>query len=281
MALDRVDFPTTPNPVSGDWAKLTELVEKSYQNVESKQMFLGIIIEQGTTIQVGGIIYYGTSDTIITGTSSNYVKLTPNVGDSGATCDAAFVFNLSGVTWNSIYGGYYDGSGNRHIFIEDLGKVSAYTTVDIVGSLLCDGATISKTTNPEYANLVNLLKREADIDTGHPYYHVDSDKCVLPDLVNNFIRGMPVSGRDSGEFQGSAVLNHAHDTVMGSHAHDLRESGGIISDNRVTTLSGNYDDTSGFVQSTNLGTKTSGNPKTGGDTESRPDNISLYYLIKY
>ena len=33
MAINRVDFPTTPNPVSGDWEKLTNLVNKSFQNI--------------------------------------------------------------------------------------------------------------------------------------------------------------------------------------------------------------------------------------------------------
>lgn len=118
MALDRLDFGTVPNPVAGDWALLSAIVSKAFQNTYSPIQFVSTNILQGATFQIGGVIYYGSSDTAITGTPSNYVKLTPNVGDSGATCDAAFVTNLTGVTWSKIYNGYYDVSGNLHIFDE-------------------------------------------------------------------------------------------------------------------------------------------------------------------
>jgi hypothetical protein len=118
MAINRLDFGTTPNPAAGDWALNAAILAKAFQNNYSPLQFNDTDILQGSTFQIGGIIYYTNSDTTITGTPSNYVKLTPNVGDSGATCDAAFVANLSGVTWNKIYNGYYDGSGNLYIFDE-------------------------------------------------------------------------------------------------------------------------------------------------------------------
>lgn len=118
MALNRVDFPTIPNPVAGDWALLTELVSKSFQNINSPLQVDGSNIPQGTVFQIGGIIYHADSDTAITGTSSDYVKLTPNSGDGGATADASFVSSLTGVSWNKIYNGYYDTSGNLYIFNE-------------------------------------------------------------------------------------------------------------------------------------------------------------------
>ena len=118
MALDRLDFGTVPNPVVGDWALLSAIVSKAFQNTYNPIQFVSTNVPQGATFQIGGVIYYGSTDTVITGTPSNYVKLTPNVGDSGATCDAAFVANLTGVTWSKIYNGYYDVSGNLHIFDE-------------------------------------------------------------------------------------------------------------------------------------------------------------------
>ncbi len=118
MALDRIDFPTTPNPVAGDWAKIVSLVSKGFQNINSPLQVDGSNIPSGATFQVGGIIYYGTSDTSISGTSSDYVKIEPNSGDSSATALASFVSSLSGVTWNKVYNGYYDGDGNLYIFDE-------------------------------------------------------------------------------------------------------------------------------------------------------------------
>jgi len=134
MALDRIDFPTTPNPVTGDWALINALMTKAFQNIQSPLQWSGTTVPQGTNIQsplqwsgttvpqgtvvqIGGVIYYGTSDTTITGTPSNYVKFTPNVGDSGATCDVAFIANLSGVSWSKLYNGYYS-SGNLVVFDE-------------------------------------------------------------------------------------------------------------------------------------------------------------------
>ena len=116
MAINRVDFPTTPNPVSGDWEKIVNIVTKSFQNVASPLQVNGLNIPQGATFQVGGVVYYADADTSITGTSSDYVKLTPS-GD-GSTLSAAFVSSLTGVTWNKIYNGYYDTSQNLYIFDE-------------------------------------------------------------------------------------------------------------------------------------------------------------------
>lgn len=118
MAINRVDFPTTPNPVSTDWAKLVNLTSKSFQNVNSPLQVDGSNIPQGATFQVGGVIYHADSDTAITGTSSDYVKLAPSGG--GATLTPSFVANLTGVSWNKVYNGYYDVSGNLYVFDEAL-----------------------------------------------------------------------------------------------------------------------------------------------------------------
>ncbi len=71
-------------------------------------------IVQGAIFQVGGTVYYCTAATAIGGGASNYIKLTPS-GD-GSTLAPTYVANLTGVTWNSTYNGYYDVSGNAYIF---------------------------------------------------------------------------------------------------------------------------------------------------------------------
>ena len=129
MSINRLDFPTVPDPVDGDWAKTIELISKAYKNLYNPVQFVGTVIPQGATFQIGGIIYYTNSDTTITGTVSAYVKLVPNVGDLGATCDAIFVADLTGVTWNKIYNGYYDTAESLVIFDE----VRAVLTGAIVG----------------------------------------------------------------------------------------------------------------------------------------------------
>lgn len=128
MALNRIVYPTTPDPVTGDWALINALMTKTFQNMYSPiQLLTGNFMPQGVVVQIGGIIYFGTTDTAITGTPSDYVKFTPNAGDSGATCDVAYVADLTGVTWNKLYSGYYDVSENLYTFDE----VSAYLAGDL------------------------------------------------------------------------------------------------------------------------------------------------------
>lgn len=118
MSINRIDFPTTPNPIAGDWSKLIALLEKAFRNLSNPVQVVGSNVPEGATFQIGGVIYYTDADTAISGTASDYVKLTPNVGDSGATVDASFVSSLTGVTWNKLYNGYYDVDGNMYLFNE-------------------------------------------------------------------------------------------------------------------------------------------------------------------
>jgi len=164
----------------------------------------------------------------------------------------------------------------------DVGLVGYFPVSSADRHLLCNGATISKTSEPEYTELVNHLKAEAGGDSTHPYYHADQDKAKVPDLDSVFIRGM-MSGRKSGEYQGNALRNHLHQTVIGSHDHEIIRGDGVghagIQVQKQTT---SYTPPEAVdTSSTDLGTKTSGNPTSGGATESRPDNVTLYPLIMY
>lgn len=117
MAIDLLANPTATAPTAlADYqAILTQLVANG-QAFTGRLIVQGSNIKAGTVILIGGVLYKATTDTAITGTASSYVKITP----SGATASAAFVANLTGVTWNDAYGGYYDGSGNLHVFDEGL-----------------------------------------------------------------------------------------------------------------------------------------------------------------
>ena len=125
MALNRVDFPNV-NPVDlTDWAKMIDLIEALSLkiNVPVDYDFSSNTIKKGTVIMIGGTIYLADSDTAITGTPSDFVKITP----SGAIAAAAYVASLSGVTWNDTYNFYEDVSNNAYIFDET--KVVAAGTV--------------------------------------------------------------------------------------------------------------------------------------------------------
>lgn len=121
MAIVQVPFPTTPSPVTGDWAYMVDLIKALGQNNSDPAQVDGSNIPEGAVFVIGGDFYKGTSDTAITGTSSDYVKITLS------TLAASFVSSLSGVTWNKTYNGYYDTTGNLYIFDE----ITAYLNGDI------------------------------------------------------------------------------------------------------------------------------------------------------
>jgi hypothetical protein len=83
-------------------------------------------VVKGAIFNVGGVVYKASADETITGTPSNYVKLTPI--SAGAECSAVYVANLSGVSWSDTYNGYVDGSGNLYLFDELLALAAGAVT---------------------------------------------------------------------------------------------------------------------------------------------------------
>jgi hypothetical protein len=114
MALIRVDAPgSTPSGLS-DWTNIRAQVSQLLLNLEAPSRILGSNVLRGALFNIGGAMYVADADTAISGTASDYVRITP----SGATAAAEFVANLTGVAWNAAYRGYYDASGNLYEFDE-------------------------------------------------------------------------------------------------------------------------------------------------------------------
>ena len=91
---------------------------------------MGSNVVKGAVFQVGGATYLATADTAITGSASDYVKLTISV--DGLSLAPSYVADLTGVTWSSTYNGYYDVGGNLYIFDE----LKAYAAGTIVAKKL-------------------------------------------------------------------------------------------------------------------------------------------------
>ena len=119
MALNRIDYPANLT-TQADFSQHSELIETRFldQVTPPLQVVAGVI-PQGVVLQIGGAVYRSDSDTTITGTPSDYVRVTPD----GATATAAYVSTLAGVSWAKQYAGYYDGSDNLYLF--DEGKALA------------------------------------------------------------------------------------------------------------------------------------------------------------
>lgn len=120
MAINQVTYPANLTAQS-DFSDHGELIETRYLDSVNKPIWdISGNIPQGAIFQIGGDVYRADSDTAITGTASDYVKITP---DGLGAADAAYVADLTGVTWNAQYNGYYDASGNLYVF--DEGKALA------------------------------------------------------------------------------------------------------------------------------------------------------------
>lgn len=120
MAIVRIAEPANPPTAPADWGLMLELVRALARNIEHPLRWdnvSGASITKGAIFEIGGTIYLATSATAITGTGSNYIKIKPSA--DGATCSASFVVNLTGVTWNTTYNGYYDAGSPASLYIFD------------------------------------------------------------------------------------------------------------------------------------------------------------------
>jgi len=119
-------------------------------------------IPKGAIIQCGGAVFKATADEVITGTASYYVKMTPSAG--GMELSPSFVTDLTGVSWNDAYNGYYDSSENLYLFDEGLafllGEVTALreiprSAVPFSPDTQEEGIFYGGTTNPAHSKRLN------------------------------------------------------------------------------------------------------------------------------
>lgn len=184
-----------------------------------------------------------------------------------------------------------------------IGQVSFFTmSTAPTGWLKCNGAAISRTT---YAKLFAVTGTTYGVGDGSTTFN-------LPDLRGEFIRGFDDgravdSGRTFGTAQAAAMLNHTHSGTTtsgeGTHNHTITDTGHSHMQSSATNpvnyggpwygsaVTGNgpvvYTEgaTTGIsINTTNSAhthTMTTGNPSTGGNTETRPRNLALLACIKF
>ena len=171
MALNLIVAPTPVAPAGlADYVAQNNLIEAGSLNTEQPLRVISGDIPESTVLQIGGAIYRADSDTAITGGASDYVKVTP----AGATASAAYVADLTGVTWNKTYNGYYDVSGNLYVFNESKalynGEIAAiqtrYLNIEEDGNIYI-GANLflgsgSADRNIQFASDANILWDESE-----------------------------------------------------------------------------------------------------------------------
>jgi hypothetical protein len=112
--IERINSPLSAPAGLSDYQAQNALTAALMLGMQMPVKIVESDILPGSLFYVGGTLYKATSYTAITGVSSDYVKLTPNA--DGSELAASYVASLAGVTWNSVYKGYYDVDGNLYVW---------------------------------------------------------------------------------------------------------------------------------------------------------------------
>lgn len=109
MAITKINAPgSTPSVFWPETiSQLSALVMDKEQHARNNDTH----ILKGSLFNIGGSLFVADSDTLISGTKTDYIKLTV----SANIAQPSYVSSFSGVTWNSDYKGFYDSSGNLYL----------------------------------------------------------------------------------------------------------------------------------------------------------------------
>lgn len=126
MAINLIVAPSAVPAAVADYEQQNALIAALALAAQGASRVSGANIVKGAVFLVGGSVYLAAADTSISGTASDYVKLTI----TGTTLVPSFVADLTGVTWSSTWNGYYDASGNLYEFDEKKALATALVTVE-------------------------------------------------------------------------------------------------------------------------------------------------------
>lgn len=112
MAFTLISAPDSVPTSTADWAKINNVLLTIGMALLSPARISGGNVIRGSVVHFAGAWYVTDSDTAISGTASNYVKLTNTAG----TVTASYSANLTGVSWNKTWNGYYNAGGEYFIF---------------------------------------------------------------------------------------------------------------------------------------------------------------------
>jgi len=153
--------------------------------------------------------------------------------------------------------------------------VAYFGTIAPEGWLVASGVTIDKSVNTDYTALVDHL-RALNTDQGNDADNpADTNQAVLPDLRGQFLRGQdkeagvnPDCGDDLiGQVQNDAYASHIHGA-----ANTCAPGSGDPSISNLC-IDGSPAIVTGAANYANTGAT--------GDSETRPKNMTVLYIIKY
>lgn len=153
------------------------------------------------------------------------------------------------------------------------------------GWLIANGTTIDKSANVKHSELVDHLRT---LNTAQGQSNiVDPNQAVLPDLRGRFLRGQdrgaalnPDCGEDligGGQGWATALPSTPFYTNTNTHNHSIGYS--------ENGLFGGYHELGEISSSAGYKATTSDSHnhvvESGGDSETRPVNVTVLYIIKY
>jgi hypothetical protein len=116
MAIEKITAPSAVPASVADWEAVLDIQAALLLAVQGAERIVGGNVVKGAVFLVGGATYLATADTAITGSASDYVKLTVSL--DGLTLAPSYVADLTGVAWDPANNGYYDIDGNLYVFDE-------------------------------------------------------------------------------------------------------------------------------------------------------------------
>lgn len=116
MPINKITAPASTPSAVADYTAQNNLLAALALAAQGAARVSGSNVLKGAVFLYGGSIFLADSDTAISGSASDYVKLT--VAVDGLTLTPSFVADLTGVSWSSTWNGYYDVSGNLYEFDE-------------------------------------------------------------------------------------------------------------------------------------------------------------------
>jgi len=126
MAINLITAPSAVPAAVADYEQQNALIAALALAAQGAARVVGSNVLKGAVFLVGGALYVAAADTAISGSASDYVKLTI----TGTTLVPSFVADLTGVTWSSTWNGYYDAGGNYYEFDEKKALAAALVAVE-------------------------------------------------------------------------------------------------------------------------------------------------------
>ena len=171
-----------------------------------------------------------------------------------------------------------------------VGTIVAYAGPDTnipTGWLLCNGATLNSTTNPQYKQLFAAI--------GISWGGSGAGSFNIPDLRGMFLRGLnkETTGTDAnrtlGSFQAGDIQSHAHPASastdgLHNHLYNNPKIGSFSLQSNTSdfpTRTKEYTTDNGGATSTNGSHSHTISVGAVGGAETRPSNKAVNYIIKY